>query len=148
MSYHHKRGILLVKKYLPGYGVILIPAYDSDKEKMQKMKPDKPYLFTLSDKRNPRHHRKMFAIFRAVVNSTSEDIFPDEEAVLAWVKWELGYVKPLKVRDKKIYQVESISFSTMGQTRFDGFYKKAVDLLAFLIGVDPQELEEGSLQYM
>ena len=143
-----KDNFLLVKKYIPGQGIGLFPAYESDLEKIKRLSSGIAYSFSKEDPRNVRHHRKMFAIFRAVRDTKEGEIFPDEEAVLTWVKWHAGYVSPLEIRGKTIFKVQSISFEKMGQARFDKFYTKAVELLAYFIGCTPQELEAGAFDYM
>ena len=140
-----KREIMLIKR--AGY-CTLSAAYPSDMERLAKMKSDVAFRFLIADDRNVKHHRKLWAIFRAVVANDPLSALPDEKAVLTWVKYKAGYVRPIVVRGETIFEVDSISFSEMGQERFEKFYTQAVILCSGYLGVSVLELENNSSEYM
>ena len=144
-----RKSILLVKQYSKDKGPCLIPAYKSDADLMSKIKEGKAYRYFASDERNPKHHRKLFAILRVVVQNDPNDQFPDEESLLAALKYEMGYTHTyIDMKGKTRTETDSISFSNMGQSRFETFYQKAVDICSQYLGIAPLELEQNISEYM
>ena len=144
-----KKELLLVKKFSQEHGPVLMPAYNSDSELLKKLRYDTAYRFTGSDERNVKHHRKLFAILRCVIANDPRSQFADEEALLSAVKVEMGLTHSY-IDFKGITRVEtdSISFSSMGQSRFEKFYQKAVDICAEYIGISSLELEQNLHDYL
>jgi hypothetical protein len=144
-----RKSILLVKQYSKDLGPCLIPAYKSDADLMAKIKQGKEYRYFASDERNPKHHRKLMAILRVVVAMDKTQSYMDEVALLSAVKEEMGCVRRYRNFSGELKEeTDSISFANMGQSRFETFYQKAVDICAQYLGISPLELEQNLSDYM
>ena len=94
--------------------------------------------------RNLDHHRKLFALLGLAVDNWPVDVTTD--SLLGLIKIKTGHTTPIKSADGTIYHIpKSSNFESMGQTEFDPFYEKAVQLIALALGVTPDELETARL---
>ena len=97
--------------------------------------------------RNILFHRKFFALLGLTVDNLPEQIATsmhiyNVETMLAALKIDLGYFDTVKVGDRYIARLRSISFGKMSQEQFERFYDQAVtDILNnYLRGTDRQSL--------
>ena len=119
-------------------------AYESDQEKLKELKIGQQYKFKKSDDRNPLHHKKLMAIFRVVVSNS--ETFADIRQVLEYCKIKAGYVDIIGVNGEIHVIPRSISFDKMGQSTFNQFYKKSLDICADLLGIGVEVLENESME--
>ena len=78
--------------------------------------------------RNPQHHRKLFAILRAVVANTEQ--FVNADALLRAIKMMAGYTEPMMQMDGTfIFVPQSIAFESMSQDEFAEFFDRAMDVI-------------------
>jgi hypothetical protein len=116
------------------------PLTEHDAEKLRSWPLGQTREVDAREKRNPQHHRKLFAILRTVCEN-SED-FETPEALLTAIKIKAGYVDLVRTLDgERVAQARSISFADMEQGDFDRFYETAVRLCGAYLGVDPTRLE-------
>lgn len=76
--------------------------------------------------RNPKHHRKLFALLGLVVDNT--ELFANTDDALIALKAVLGrgHWDTPKWASKAIFYPESIAFDAMSQDEFEPFYEAAV----------------------
>jgi hypothetical protein len=128
------------------------PLYNSDKEAYDKLKNNVQYMAKIKQPRNIKHHKLAFALAKCVIVNLPEDsIWSGKEpyALIKAIELQLGYVEPMvKLSGEVLLIPESISFESWGQDKFAEFYSKAVPILAAMINVTVEELEEGSAEFM
>ena len=122
-------------------------AYDSDYETAKKIKVNEPYEYDFKNVRNPRHHRKYFALLNLVVSNTEK--FKDVNHLRMILAIECGHydelIDPLSGEVRII--PKSISFSSMGQDEFSELYSKSLDYCCKVLGVEKSEIIEEINQH-
>lgn len=91
--------------------------------------------------RNPKHHRKLWALLQAVYDN--QEFYATTDDLLTGLKIETGLFDKLKTtRGIPVIIPKSISFTAMDQARFEEWYEKAVDVILtrILPGVNREEL--------
>ena len=77
--------------------------------------------------RNPRHHRKLFALLNLVFRS--QEKYSNLEDLLVEFKLKAGwYEEHITMNGDIIYIPKSINFASMEQDRFNEFYSRAIDI--------------------
>lgn len=104
---------------------------------------------TIRRARNPKHHRKMFALLNEVYKN--QDFYATLEGMLDDIKIAVGHCRkePSKTAPGGYRMVpKSISFANMGQTAFEQFYNKAVEFILsdVLPGMEKDDLERRVLE--
>ena len=130
-----------MKVYLVKNNNSLIPAYGSDKDKLNKYADGELLQVELKKPRNLKHHRKFFAILNMVVENS--DKWVSVRQLLTALKYKLGLYEMVIMFDGKILPApESISFESMDQRQFETeVYNPAVEILADEIGITVKEIE-------
>lgn len=93
--------------------------------------------------RNPKHHRKFWALMTIVWDNMDHDRYPTVENLVAAIKISAGHREVVQLPNgTEVYIPKSISFAKMDQTEFNAFYDRVCDLIAthFLPGVTSAEL--------
>jgi hypothetical protein len=118
----------------------LRPYAELDWEVFENIESKKPVMVTLSQPRNPDHHRKAWALAAAVARFHPD--FRDAEAAMRWVKRKIPWMHECyKEKDGTLVIVlKSINFASMDQVEFREFYDDALRLWAAEIGTDPETL--------
>lgn len=110
--------------------------------KYKKLKIKYIYLKEIKG-RNIKLHRKLFAIIKKVINNLNDWYTPEEFLIILKIK--MGYYKTVNLNNKKYIIPKSISFSEMDNEEFSIFYKTAVSIMAKILGVSVEQLEEEAL---
>lgn len=130
----------------------LKPYYQSDMEEFGKLKNNVVYMTEFKRPRNPEHHKKIFALAKCVIaNLPESSAWQGKEpyALIKAIELQLGYVETMiKLSGEVLLIPESISFESWDQDKFAEFYSKATPIMAAMIGVTVEELEEGSIEFM
>ena len=81
--------------------------------------------------RNPKHHRKLFAMLQIVWESSAvQDRYPKLENLLDAIKDATGHVETFrKVNGEVLTKPKSINFESMDQAAFEEFYDQAVEII-------------------
>ena len=131
---------------------VLKPYYQSDENEFKKLKNNTVYFVDVKKPRNLEHHKKIFALANCVIANLPESaIWSNKEsyALIKAVELELGYVEQrIKLNGEVYLEPESISFESWDQIKFQEFYNKALPILASMINVSVEELENNSIDYM
>jgi hypothetical protein len=122
-------------------GSKLLPETAFDLEMLQHIPSDRAVIITVHAERNVQHHKKLWAVAARVADFC--DAFDTAEEAVEWVKMQTpGMVKEYHFESgKMILATKSISFSSMGQDRFNVFFENAMRKWAAKIGCDPEMLE-------
>lgn len=85
--------------------------------------------------RNPAHHRKAFALLHSMF--ANQDQFDQWEPFYSWVKVRAGLVDLVEITEQgAVYKLQSLSWSSMGQERFDKAYQAIVTVAYEVLGMD------------
>lgn len=75
--------------------------------------------------RNAKHHRKAFELLHQMFDSQEQ--FDSFDRFYDWVKIKAGLVDLVEINEKgAVYKLQSLSFASMGQERFDKVYQQIV----------------------
>lgn len=99
-------------------------------------------------KRNPRHHRKLFALLGIVVDNT-DGRWPNASTLLEDLKMAIGLFEKRVSIGGRVYHVpKSISFASMDQAEFSLAYDQMVDVIVTRIipGLNRDELEREVME--
>lgn len=114
----------------------LVPADFHADEMLGKVKEGQEVMVTLRKARSPQHHRRFFAMLRAVTDNVDE--WNDEEELLVAVKIAAGHVDRCSLLDGSVVEMpRSINFGAMDEFEFSRWEKRVVYLLSQYLGVDP-----------
>lgn len=101
--------------------------------------------------RNPKHHRKMFALLKIVLDNqdkykTIEDVLNAVKIGIGHCTWGTVWLRGVPVQ---VAIPKSISFANCSQTKFDAFYTAAVDYVVseVIVGLDKAALEAEIAQF-
>ena len=90
-------------------------------------------------KRSTPHNDMYWVQLGQIIKAT--DAFPTSEKMHQWIKMRLGYVETIYGPKGEPLAVipDSTAFDKMDQAAFNGFYERAVRLIAEEMGVDVNE---------
>ena len=132
----------------------LIPLYDSDYDKKQMLKEGEIYTCEIRKSRNLKFHRKFFALVRLTVDNLPHNLQDSlhiytEDDMLTQFKIDLGLVSFVQVGNREVLKERSISFASMDETQFDGFYQRCLTLVLkkYLAGTSRRDLLDNIEQY-
>jgi hypothetical protein len=133
-------GLYLSKTYIDSI-LCFIPSYQSDREIAESMPKSIPLFAIFRKKRNPRLHRKFFAILRMVVANSSK--WQTIKQLLIAIKFELNLVDLVQCFDGSIKPYpRSIAFDEMDDLEFENcVYKPSIPLLSKETGIPEDVLE-------
>jgi hypothetical protein len=128
--------VIMRKSVLAGRAA-LVPVDDQGMELMARLKDGRDVGVTVSQHRNPRHHRLFFAIIKFVklhaVDRRGNSLFEttDTETVTDAIKIATGHVK--RFIDLETGQTSlrpsSIAWAKMDQTKFNKFFDNACNVI-------------------
>lgn len=127
----------------------LVPADPYGAEVIDAMKEGEFVRVKMTRARNPRHHRKFFALLKVVYDAQSR--FATMDQLLNFVKVATGYCEVMEIiKGKPIYIPLSISFNKLDQTGFEKFYAEVIKLIItkILPGVDSDDLERQVMEIL
>lgn len=105
----------------------LQPLDDQATEELRRVQIGKPVYVEVKAARNPRQHRLLFALLKAVTDNT--ELFPSVDAALTAMKIGTGLVDTMITEDgKTVYIPRSIAFANMTQAEFDPWFQDAIRL--------------------
>lgn len=135
---------ILVVKTLNGF---LRPAYDADLEVFNKMPRNEPFEIEYKKKRNPKFHRKYFALMNLA--HQNQDDYEHLNDVRHDVIVTAGFYEDIvnKLTGEVFRKAKSISFDSMDELEFTDLYEKSKTVISRWIGVSNEEIEEEIMQY-
>lgn len=123
----------------------LKPAFDSDLEKIKKLKVGEMYTVEVKKPRNVKFHRKFFALINMVFEN--QEVYDDIEKFRKDLTIAAGFYEEHVTFDGEIKQTaKSIAFHKMDDIEFSELYSKFIDTVIKIMGWDGQDIEEN-IQY-
>jgi len=111
---------------------VCLRASDQQSERaLSKMSDGDIVSAVIKRPRHPKHHRKYWAMLGLVHEATAiSDQFPTTQHLHDAIKGALGYYTTIKLPDgKEFHKLDSTAFENMGQTAFEDYYNRAVDVI-------------------
>lgn len=132
----------------------LVPIYNSDYEEKKKLKIGTEVQAEIKIPRNLKHHRKLFALLRMVIDNLPEHLeskYKTTEDLLEEIKLQQGFFDKKYTLGGKEYLIpRSLRFDKLSQDEFEDFYNNSIDVVLkyFLKGNTKEELINAVLDYL
>jgi len=109
----------------------LIPADGISAESLSQLPHEEVFKVVLTRPRSIGHHRKFFALIRALYDSLPDKSgYPTMDNFLTAIKIGIGHIDMYETASGAKYPVpKSISFANMQQDEFNQFYDSVIDLV-------------------
>lgn len=134
--------IVLVKTL----GGSIIPAYDTDKEKLKRFKAGEPFMADVTKPRNLSFHKKAFALFNMVFQN--QEVYTNMEHLRQDITIEAGYFETgVNIHGELVKRPKSISFAAMDDLEFGEYYNAILDTIVKYFHFGKQEMIDEIEQY-
>ena len=132
-------------------GYALVPVDEESARQITMLDSNRSFLVKVSQPRNERHHRLLWALLRKVWDNLSDEDraeYPEPSSLLAAVKVALGYYDMVRGATGRTTAVlRSTSFENMDQGEFRRFFNGAVGVLnERFVRVENAELKREILE--
>ena len=121
-------------------------AYDSDYEKMKRIKAGDLLECEIRKPRNYGFHKKFFALVQMIFQNQEhynniDDLREDLTIAAGY------YVKRENLKGEPIKKAQSISFAKMDQDEFNEYYSRVLDEIVIHFNFDKQDIIDNVEQY-
>lgn len=121
-------------------------AFDSDYEKVLKIKTGEIYKCQITKPRSLGHHKKLFALFKLVFDN--QERFQHSEDLREQLIIEAGYFETyISLHGEVIKKAKSMSFANMDQFEFSELYERIKDVITIHFRITSEQIEEEIHQY-
>ena len=121
-------------------------AYDSDYDKIKKLKAGEFYNCTISQPRNIKFHRKFFALIKMIFDN--QEIYKSADRLRKDLLIEAGYVEVWRDFSGAIQrEAKSISFAKMSEEEFSELYSRVLDEIVENFNFDRKDIIQNIEQY-
>ena len=121
-------------------------AYDSDYEKLKKIKAGNMVMCRITQPRNIGFHRKFFALIKMIYQN--QEHYKNSDDLRADLIVSAGfYEKRTTFFGEEILKPKSISFSSMKQEEFDELYNRVLDEVVKHFHFGKQDIIDNVEQY-
>ena len=132
----------------------LIPIYSVDFDEKKKLKVGNEYQVEVKKIRNPKFHRKYFALLNMAYDNLNEKLsatYPNIDIFRKSVQVMAGYCEIAYTLDgEQIITPKSISFAGMDETEFESLYNDVLDVLIkhVFIGMSKEFIDNELINFM
>ena len=123
-----------------------IPAYNSDHELAQKIKPGEIVKSKITRPRNVEFHRKFYALLN--LGFSNQEQIEDFESFRALIIMKAGFYKRIVSEKGEFFLPKSISFAKMDDIEFADLYSKTLDVMLKLLDTTKEDLEMELINFM
>ena len=121
-------------------------AYDSDHEKLKKIKAGEFVECEIKKKRNIKFHKKFFALLNMIYQN--QEVYNNIEHLRNDLTISAGfYTTRSNLDGEMIPQANSISFSSMDDFEFSEYYSKVLDVIVMHFNFNKQDIIENVEQF-
>ena len=121
-------------------------AYDTDYDKMKRIKVGDFLECEIKKPRNYMFHKKFFALLNMVYQN--QERYNNIDHLRNDLTIEAGYYTlRYNLENKEIYEANSISFSKMNEETFNEYYNKCLDVIVKYFNFDKQDIIDNVEQY-
>ena len=123
-----------------------LPSYDSDYEKLKKLKLGEEYKCIIRRPRNLKFHRKFFALIKMIFDN--QEIYKDADRLRKDLLIEAGYSDEWVDFHGEIHkEAKSISFASMDEDKFNELYSRVLDEIVRHFNFGKQDIINNVEQY-
>jgi len=112
-----------------------MPAFDDDVNAAKKVPIGEMIATEWKPARNPKFHRKLFALLNAVL--PNQDKYKTIDHLRKQIIYQSGYYESLKVfkngEEYEVISINSMSFSEMDEIEYNKVYSTAIDVCIELL---------------
>lgn len=124
----------------------IIPAYDSDKEKLKRFKAGEPFFAEVTMPRNLRFHKKFFALMNMVFEN--QEVYKNLDDLRYDLTVEAGYFEEyVSFQGEVVRKAKSISFAKMDDTAFAEYYEAVLLTIVKYFHFDKQDIIDNIDNY-
>ena len=121
-------------------------AFDSDYEKIKKIKSGDEVECEIKKPRNYKFHKKLFALLNLVYQN--QEHYSNIEHLRTDLTIAAGfYDKRVSVHGEEVVEAKSISFASMDEHEFNELYSAIVDQIVKYFHFDREDILENVEQY-
>lgn len=124
----------------------IIPEYNTDYDKLAKIRPDTTYSVEIKQPRNVKFHRKYFALLNLAY--ANQNHFNNFDEMRAWLTMKSGFYKRVQTPSGEMFQPESISFASMDEIRFGEVYSKVLDSVCSWLDISEEDVRNELINFM
>jgi len=124
----------------------LQPYGDADQEQVNKLPEMEQILFVTKRPRNPKLHRKYFAMIKVCFEN--QDQFNDIDSFRKIYQMRAGYYDPVKTKKGMAYIPLSIGYEALDDAEFGTLYSRVLDELIKDFGYDKEGLEGEIIKFI
>ena len=124
----------------------IVPLYNSDYDKLKKLKRDTELVWEVKQQRNPMFHRKCMALFNlGFENQEQINSFDNYRKIMTM---KAGFFTT-EITDKGVvYFAKSISFANMDNSEFEDLYSKLIHVIAKDLNLNDTEVRQNIESFM
>ena len=127
-------------------GGVLKPSYDSDYDKLKKLKVGQEYKCKVSQPRNGKFLRKYFALINLVYSN--QERYDNSEDLRHDLTIASGYYRmSVDLQGNEVKKAKSISFAKMTEFEFGELYSATLDAIVKYFSFDRDAMIEEIEQY-
>ena len=124
-----------------------VPSNEESRKALSKNKHGNEFIMEYKAKRNPKFHRKLFALLNLILQN--QEYYKSIDNILEVVKFRARYFETIVLHNGNThYKAKSISFSEMDNVAFEEFYSKTIDVALELTRLSKEDIEEEILRFM
>jgi len=121
-------------------------AYDTDYDKMKRIKVGDLLQCEIKKPRNYQFHKKFFALLNMIYQN--QERYNNIDHLRNDLTIEAGfYTLRQNLKGEEIYEADSISFSKMNEEKFEDYYSKCLDVIVKYFNFDKQSIIDNVEQY-
>jgi len=121
-------------------------AYDTDYDKMKRIKVGDLLQCEIKKPRNYQFHKKFFALLNMIYQN--QERYNNIDHLRNDLTIEAGfYTLRQNLKGEQIYEADSISFSKMNEEKFEDYYSKCLDVIVKYFNFDKQSIIDNVEQY-
>lgn len=121
-------------------------AYDTDLDKMKRIKPNEMVICSVTKPRNIQFHRKFFALLNMIFQN--QEIYQHLDDLRHDLIIEAGYFEERpNLYGEPIKKPKSISFAAMDDYQFNELYSAVLDTIVRCFHFDKQDIIDNVEQY-
>lgn len=121
-------------------------AYNSDYDKIKKLKPEEIYQCEIKQPRNLKFHRKFFSLINMLFEN--QERYNNPERLRKDLIIEAGYYDEWVDLNGEVRQeAKSISFASMTEEDFGNLYSSVIDVIVQHFNFNKQDIIDNVEQY-
>lgn len=124
----------------------IIPAHDSDAEKLAKVSGDVMLKITVTKPRNYQFHKKAFALFNLAYQN--QESFENFDHLREWLTMKAGYFDCIPTPGGEMFRPKSISYAAMDDLEFGEFYSKVLDVICWWLDTSKEDIQKELVNFM